>query len=59
MTIRYGFNNVIDAFHIVGQKEMPKRSYTDERKENKGIRIIDEFKELLEREWSMGITYEK
>lgn len=46
-TIRFGFNNVIDAFHIVGRTELPKRFFTDERKQNKGIRINDEFSQLL------------
>jgi len=48
LTIRYGFNNVIDAFHVVGQGEIPQRFYTDERKENNGIRITDEFSSLLQ-----------
>ena len=33
-TVSLGFNNVIDAFHIVGKDEVPKRFYIDERKKN-------------------------
>ena len=46
-TVRYGFSNVIDAFHVVGQRETPQRFYIDERKINAGIRITDEFASLL------------
>jgi hypothetical protein len=49
LTVRYGFNNVIDAFHVVGQSDVPTRFYVDERKEHGGIRITDEFSELLTR----------
>jgi hypothetical protein len=47
-TVRLGFNNVIDAFHVVGQSEVQKRFYIDERSENGGIRITDEFSSLME-----------
>ena len=47
LTIRSGFNNVIDAFHVVGQGEVPARFFIDERKNNKGIRITNEFSKLL------------
>lgn len=47
--IRYGFNNVIDAFHVVGRNEVPSRFYIDERLNNKGIRITENFSELLSR----------
>ena len=36
-TVSLGFNNVIDAFHVVGKAEVPKRFFIDERKEKKGI----------------------
>ena len=50
MTVRLGFNNVIDAFHVVGRGEIPHRFFTDERKgqKSKGIRITDEFSILSE-----------
>jgi len=58
LTIQYGFNNVIDAFHVVGQGEIDNRFYIDERKPNKGIRITDEFSQLLEREQSNNLAVE-
>jgi 5-methylcytosine-specific restriction endonuclease McrA len=57
-TIRHGFVNVIDAFHVVGQSDIPKRFYEDERKANNGIRITDEFSELLEREQASNLPFE-
>jgi hypothetical protein len=47
-TIRYGFNNVIDAFHVVGRDEVPVRFFIDERKTRHGILITDEFSRLGE-----------
>lgn len=46
-TVRNGFNNVIDAFHIVGDGEIPTRFFEDERTTNDGIRITDEFSRLM------------
>lgn len=46
-TVRYGFVNVIDAFHVVGSGELQKRFFIDERKSNNGIRITDEFSSLI------------
>ena len=47
-TTRLGFNNVIDAFHNVGDGEIGKRFYEDERRStNKGIRLRQEAFELL------------
>ncbi len=48
-TVRYGFVNVIDAFHVVGSDLIPKRFYLDERGTNNGIRITEEFSSLLEK----------
>lgn len=42
-TVRLGFVNVIDAFHIVNQNEIPKRFFIDERKTKNGISLTDEF----------------
>ena len=49
-TISLGFNNVIDAFHVVGQSEIASRFFVDERRASasKGIRITDEFSKLAE-----------
>jgi hypothetical protein len=57
-TIRYGFNNVIDAFHVVRQAEIPKKFYFDERKNNDGIRITDEFSKLIGQEQSDNLPLE-
>ncbi len=57
-TVRHGFNNVIDAFHIVGSGEVPKRFYIDERSRNQGIRITDEFSKLLEGYQSVNLLSE-
>ena len=46
-TVKLGFNNVIDAFHVVGTGEVQKKFYIDERKQNSGIRITDEFSQLV------------
>jgi len=58
LTVRDGFNNVIDAFHIVGQEEIPRRFYFDERKNNAGIRLSDEFSALLENQQSVNLPVE-
>lgn len=48
-TVKLGFNNVIDAFHIVGSGEVAKKFYIDERVKSDGIRITEEFSALMER----------
>jgi hypothetical protein len=58
LTMKYGFVNVIDAFHVVGQSDISKRFYLDERKENGGIRITDEFTEMIERTQSTSLRLE-
>ncbi|BBA35370.1 uncharacterized protein sS8_3432 [Methylocaldum marinum] len=47
-TVRYGFNNVIDAFHNVHGQEVGARFFTDERKTSGGIQLTDEFFQLGE-----------
>jgi hypothetical protein len=47
-TTKLGFNNVIDAFHIVNRGEIPIRFFRDERS-NGGIRLTDELFRLRER----------
>ena len=47
-TVRYGFNNVISAFHIVNHDEVGVRFFLDERKNSKGIRIADDMYRLLQ-----------
>jgi hypothetical protein len=45
--VRYGFNNVIDAFHVIGTAPIPTKFFIDERSGNNGIRITDEFSALV------------
>ena len=46
-TVRLGFVNVIDAFHVVHAKEIPIRFFHDERKSPQpGIRLTDELLEM-------------
>ncbi len=48
-TARNGFNNVIDAFHVVHDGEVGVRFFEDERtKETKGIRLTDQVFKLGE-----------
>ena len=47
ITVRLGFNNVIDAFHVVNQGVIPEAFFVDERKNNKGIRLTDNLFTLL------------
>ncbi len=50
ITVRMGFNNVIDAFHNVNQAEIDRRFFLDERKSSKGIRLTENFYHLTERQ---------
>ena len=46
-TARLGFNNVIDAFHVVNQGEVPVRFFTDERRQSaRGIRLTDDLRQV-------------
>ncbi len=47
-TTKLGFVNVINAFHVVNQGEIPKRFFLDERKQNAGIRLTDDFFNMFE-----------
>ncbi len=47
-TVRYGFNNVIDAFHNVHGQEVGTRFFIDERKNSSGIQLTDDFFRLGE-----------
>lgn len=48
-TAKLGFVNVIDAFHVVNQGEIPKRFFVDERKQSAGIRLTDDFFKMFEK----------
>ena len=48
-TVALGFNNVIDAFHIVNRGEIPVRFFVDERKgQGGGIRLTDKLFQMRE-----------
>ena len=57
-TVQLGFNDVIDAFHVVGQSDVPDRFFLDERKESGGIRLTDAFFQLQEREQRVDLPQE-
>jgi hypothetical protein len=47
-TVKFGFGNVIDAFHVVNQGEIEKRFFVDERKTRRGIALTDDLFRLGE-----------
>lgn len=47
-TIQLGFNNVIDAFHVVAGGEVGVRFFLDEREATGSIRLTDDFWKLRE-----------
>jgi len=57
-TVAQGFNNVIDAFHIVSSAPVAHSFFIDERKENRGVRITDEFSKLIFGVYSDNLNYE-
>jgi hypothetical protein len=58
-TARLGFNNVIDAFHVVGNGEIGVRFFTDERGgPKKGVRLTDDFMRLTEQYQHRNLPYE-
>ena len=57
-TEELGFNNVIDAFHVVNQGDIPIRFFLDERKENSGIRLTDDLFRLFEDRQSLSLQSE-
>jgi hypothetical protein len=49
VTTKLGFANVIDAFHVVHDSEIPVRFFADERKGNvRGIRLTDDLFRLAQ-----------
>lgn len=57
-TVKLGFNNVLDAFHIVNREETPIRFFLDERKQSGGIRITDNYLSLMEGEQFIDFIHE-
>jgi len=47
-TLAFGFQNVIDAFHVVNREPIPVQFFVDERKQRGGIVITDDFLKLRE-----------
>jgi hypothetical protein len=47
-TIRFGFQNVIDAFHVVNGYGIPQPFFIDERATAGGIRLTDTFFQMTE-----------
>lgn len=57
-TVKLGFVNVIDAFHVVNTGDVPTRFFIDERRINKGIRATEKLYELFSRETSESLLGE-
>ena len=57
-TVLMGFNNVIDAFHVVGSGEVATRFFLDERSTSNGIRLTDELFELATDETAGDLSLE-
>jgi len=57
-TVKRGFNNVIDAFHVIGGKIIPHPFFLDERRQHGGIRVTDAFSELLEVDQALNLPFE-
>jgi HNH endonuclease len=55
-TVRLGFGDVIKAFHVVGQDDVPCRFFLDERR--KGIRITDAFGQLMQSDQASNLPRE-
>jgi hypothetical protein len=57
-TVQLGFQNVIDAFHMVGRADVLNRFFMDERRESGGIRITDDFYKLTETNQAGNLKHE-
>jgi len=56
-TVRRGFNNVIDAFHVVGPGDIPVRFFVDERRSSTpGVRLTDALVELAAKGTSQALA---
>jgi hypothetical protein len=52
-----GFNNVIDAFHVVGSGDVPTRFFIDERNSG-GIRLTESFFQIAESFGQVVVLYD-
>ena len=48
VTVKEGFHYVLDAFHVVREKDVPVRFYEDDWKKKKGIQLTDSFFAMAE-----------
>jgi hypothetical protein len=46
-TRRLGFQNVIDAFHVLDGADISQRFFLDERSDHGGIRLTDQLRQLI------------
>lgn len=59
VTVKKGFNNVIDAFHVVNSDKLPVRFYEkDYQQGSKKIILTDEIYKLVEMDNSENFVYE-
>jgi 5-methylcytosine-specific restriction endonuclease McrA len=57
-TRRLGFQNVIDAFHVLDGAEIDERFFLDERSAHGGIRLTDQLRRLLDEADGASLTDE-
>jgi len=58
-TTRLGFVNVIDAFHVVNQADVPIRFFIDDRQgDSRGIILTDELLQIANQERSSNLWHE-
>lgn len=57
-TIQSGFKHVVDAFHVVGSGQLNIQFFLDERKQNSGLRITDEFSKVIESQQILNLPLE-
>lgn len=57
LTVRHGFTNVIDAFHVLRGIDVP-RFYVDERKSANGIQLTDELLQLVTPKHTNNLIHE-
>ncbi|MDA9924794.1 hypothetical protein N9E25_15815 [Verrucomicrobiales bacterium] len=57
-TVKLGFANVIDAFHVVNDGDVPARFFIDERRESAGIRLTEEFFRLATSNTAVDLEHE-
>lgn len=58
ITVRQGFKNVIDAFHVVNCQELPVRFFSDERRTSKAIELTDELFALTDSQQFGNLIHE-